>query len=216
MRLHSWSVGRAQPLDLGSRERLSRLRCESLLLSLEGHGRRRRRPFGDDGAVDDLFRWTGHAVARRRRITEDAVSGRSHLSPSAYGSCGKLSLIYSDHCPPHRFGACESVPRNDGDTAGRIPIGVLDLRIVSVIASVIATIIATIVVSRLIVVDVYDRRVVDYRIADIHSRYVFATDVIRGHIDFSWPKRKPSDIATATTSTKRNRKAKTLPANKNY
>src|ERR1700722_17278447 len=141
MWLHYRSVGRTQPFDLCLRQRLSRLRCEFLLLSLKGHWRRWRRPLGDDGAIDYRFRWVGHIVARRNRITENTVSGGSHLCPAADGSRGKLLLIHGDHCLANGLGARKSALRNNCHSAGRVPIGVLDLRIVSVIAPVAATIV---------------------------------------------------------------------------
>jgi hypothetical protein len=206
--MHCRNIRRTQAFDLISRQWLARLGREFLLLPFERHRRWRRRSLSDNGPVNNFGRRVGSTVGDWRRRSKNTASGWSHLSPPADLRRLNIPLVYGDSCPFHGLSACKSALRDDGHRTGRGSIRVPDFPVVSVVASI--------VVGDLIVVDVYDRSVVNGRVADVDASYVFATGSIRGHIHFPWAQRKPSHVANAGPSSDRNRQTKTRAANKDH
>ena len=209
MRLLRRNVPWAQSLNFVPCQWLAGMSGELLLLLFKRHGRRRRRPPGHDAAVFNTGGWLRDAVPPGSVFPVDTVSSGNKLGPVVDGRRGNLLLIHTNNRPADRLSARKSVLRNGGHPAGYAPVRVSDIGIISSVS-------ATIVVCHLIVVNVYDRGVVDGRVADVNSGYILAAGVIPGHIDFSWTKRKPSHIAAAAASAQRNRQTESRSADKRY
>src|SRR5208282_3441087 len=162
--LHHWvrrrRIGRTRRLHFASRQSLSEVRCQSLLLFRKRHRRRGRSLLGDHLPVR-YRRWrSGHATRRRSFRAQNTLSRRSHRNPRTHWRRGDLACTHRNRHFRHRLRAHERVLRNHHHRALDIPVGVCDVRNIRC------------VVDDGCVVDVGDGSDVDRRIADVDAIHV--------------------------------------------
>src|SRR6266478_4125907 len=179
---------RTQRLHFMLRQRLSRMRCQCLLLFCKWHWGGRWCRLGDHRPVHHC-RWRrGHMIRSRGLRSEYALPRRGNCYPRTHGCSGNLPRVHLDRRPGYRLRACEGALRNHRYRTLYIPVRirhVCDGRAFIDDGGV---------------VNVRDRGGIDSRIADVHPVHILPADLVRGHKNFPGTQRKPSHIAAEANS----------------
>src|SRR6266403_2000938 len=177
---------RTQRLYFVLRQRLSRMRCQCLLLFGKRHRRRGWSRLRDHRPIHHCRRRRGHTIRGRGLRSEYALPRRGNCYPSTHGCSGNLARVHLDRCPGYRLRACEGALRNHRYRTLYIPVRIRHVRDGRV---------ARVVIDNRGVVNVRDCGGIYCRIADVHPVHILPADVVRGHINFPRTQRKPSHIA---------------------
>src|SRR5260221_426263 len=163
---------RTQRLYFVLRQRLSRMRGQSLLLFCERHWRRRWSRLGDYRAVHHRLRRRGHMIGGRSFRSKDALPRGGDCYSRSHRRGRNLPRVHRDGCLGNWLSGREGSLWNHRYRTLNVPVRVIDIRDSGV------------VIGDGGVVDVRDRAGIDRCIADVHLVYILAADVVRGHINF--------------------------------
>ena len=180
---------RTQFRHLLAGKRLSWMRCQRLLPSGEGHGRRRRCRLCDDLAIGYRSWRRCHTVRRVGVRSEYCVGGWRNCHPGIHGRRGNLPGVHA-HCRSR-----------DGLCAGKGPLRNRGDRTIHVLVDVGDVVDRRVVVDDGSVIDIRDRGLVHGGVADVHAINVATAHAIRRHIHFSRTQREPAHVATESAGT---------------
>jgi len=94
--VRSLTGGWIQSSHFAPRQRLSGMRCHSLLLTGKWHRRWGWRPFRDHLPVDDCSWWRGHTIRGRELRSQYALTCGSYRNPRAHWGASDLARVYGN------------------------------------------------------------------------------------------------------------------------